>query len=285
MTKKNLLKTIILTIGLFVFLALTKSTSIFAGDQTLREDERNYVDLDGDGKVEIIRYETEYGYSSIYGDPYLLEVRLYINDRKVYSDSYREEEYSTYYYNVQVMDINPSDKYKEIKIELHDYYENDVTYRVFRYKSEKMQLLFSTWLEIVEKQRKNNKVLCITNIDCALGNPYILCEYKIKNEKLKMSLPKNGIVDVADTWYGNQYWLIANQKIKVYKKTSKKTTVMTLNKDDEFRITKIKFVKGKPSYAYIDTMDSANVGWIDISLKNGSNWWDMDLVLNPMAYD
>ena len=264
---------LIFCVGFFAF--VFSETKIHAEFEELyASDMDKYIDLDGDGKTEKISIdvkirEEQTGYSTFLNEPVyesgVEKVIVYINGKKSYELKYTGVDWYNYQsVNCYICDLNPADNFKEIYV--YCWY-NETMHRnaVLRYADGNLKMLFKTDLVLCEKQKKNNKVLCYDGDGYveSLGRISPVYEYKIKNKKLKLVTKKNATVT-----NGNKNWYTVASSIKVYNNLSDKKVIKTLYSGDEFTVTKFRLVKGKITYAYIDTLDEKNVGWIDLRQDN-----------------
>jgi len=237
----------------------------------LEADVEHYYDLDGDGKDEKILYSLIYGEEGYYS----VDLEIYIND-SLFMCSPDE------YYNdisITLTDINPADKYKELEVEFVE--DGDYcTYNVYRYKKNKLSLLFSTDYFLLPEQKNGNKVLVHDYVISALGNTTcITLNCKIKNKKLVEVAPKSLTYKVQN---GSDTWYTAAKKINVYKKADGKKVVKTIKAGTEFKVTNLKIIDGEVVYAQIVLKGKKkSLGWINVEYYEGCSWEDK-LVENPL---
>ena len=250
-----------IALGCMVFVLLSSFTDINAKTKLDPGTEKK-IDLDGDGKKEKIAfYEGESNYE-------LSWVSIYVNGKELYYyyvDKNQDRFFGAYAY---VLDINSSDKYKEIIIDFEDEFEHVI--RAFRYKNNKLNILFDTGYisytkQLSSKQNKGNTVLFSKEVYCALGNNLeVYAKYKIKNKSLTEIVPKAQTLKLLkNPCY--EKWFIAAKSIDVYSKYDGKVKKTTISSGTKFKATKLRLVNGEPVYALIDIKGGKkNAGWIKV---------------------
>ncbi|MBR5179495.1 MAG: hypothetical protein IKW90_11955 [Lachnospiraceae bacterium] len=280
--KKRLLYGLALVAFVGIILGIINNESVHADSnrETYFAGETVYADLDGDGKNETIQVKESSSYSYKYGMEYITKWTLMVNGKEVASHTFKESDLRSLTF-FSILDIYTKDKCKEIGINFgsadEDMGENYV--EVYQYSNGKASLRFKhyTYLRyIVDGQKKKNTVKISTAKYCAFGSPFFDVTYKIKSKAL--------VEDSSKLYVGlsNYEPYIAATQINVYKKTNLKKKVATINKNDQFTVTKVKADKnGQPIYAYVKT-SSGKKGWISIK----EFWTDWKIIVqNPFVFD
>jgi len=260
---KKFLK-MVMVLGIFGFiLYISGSESVYAAfDYHAANGSEYNTDLDGDGTREKIKLVTTQ--KKDYPDM-IEKFILYVNDKKV-CEKKTEDAWGAEFF---IFDINPKDSFKQLVVvtdsedDIHNYY-------VFNYKNGKCKLSFTTYCDLIKDQDNNNRVKCMRAINCRLGYPKVIYEFKIKKGNL---VPvKNTILKVAENGLGSDFKFDAIYDLKVYSgknKVNTKKVVKTLKAGDSFWIKKVigKYTKAgsfKAQYALIDVQDADEIGWIKI---------------------
>lgn len=260
-----------------VLLSLGSFKEVHA-EVTLVPGESTKMDLDGDGIDEKISY-------SISKSSNQITVKIYVNDSLKYSgkEKINDEYYKT---DVSIYDINPDDKYGEIVVDIRSEYDHKLY--AYRYKSNKLKLLFkaidiSFENKLLPDQKKGNKVLMYDASTCALGNHITTIKnYKIKNKKLVEVPPKSQIYTVDEDADGYERWYIAAKDLTVYKSSDGKKAVSTIKEGTEFKISKLQFIDGEATYAMVNIKNGKkSAGWINVYYDPWNDDWDNHIVENP----
>ena len=245
-----------------------EQTSIYGGDDY-------FVDLNGDGKDEKIF--VDYTYEEFEYGTFPNDIKVYINDKKVFDKSNLPEQWVIP--EVYTVDINPADEYIEFMLDFVEDGDDHSIY-VYRYKKNKLGLLFQTYYNLVGEQDNNNKVKVYDMAVCAVGNcSLIVRNCKIKNKELVEVNPKGQTYTVLNS---DAILHKAAKSITVYKKSDGAKAVKTIKKGTEFRITKLKYIDGEAVYAQIVIKGKKKAaGWINVEMYEGCSWEDK-LVENPL---
>ena len=237
------------------------------------------ADIDGDGKEELIEIRNIEEYDELYG-AYVEKSALYINNKQKYIGYYDWNEGG--YVNISFIDINSADKYIEIVVESIDAQEMR-EYHVFRYKKKKIQYLFGCQ-GFETNDKKDDTLNIYTSTNSRLGPCGIYREFKIKKGEAVQN-GKKGTFKAAQP----DYWYVASENIKIYKDANKKNQIGTIKSGEKFLVKKINIKYNKKEkeytahYAYIDTANKKNAGWIYIEGK-ASPWDGGFMVENYMWY-
>ena len=183
---------------------------------------------------------------------------------------------------MEITDINPEDKYKELVVRSYGGH-GEAECSVFRYKNKKLKYLFYS-TAFYTNDKPDDTVTLLDNTSSRLGVLGIRKDYKITKNGLA-EVKSHGTFDAAYV-----HWYSASEDIKVYKKADKKNVVNTIKAGESFAVTKIMSKYNKEEkrytwqYAYVDTKDKKNAGWIYIE-GNASPWEGNFMVSNYMWYD
>lgn len=224
------------------------------------------ADLNGDGKEESIGIKK----NQLENDG--VKADIYINNKLKYEETI---DWSDGMW-IDIIDINPKDSLKEIRIS-SEYGHGEEEYYVYRYKKKKLTKLFHSEYGFLTNESNNDTVSVFETSQSRLGLFGYYRDCKIKNGAL-VPTKKKGVFKCRPDWF------TAAQNIVVYKKDMK-TVVKTLYKGDTFQVTKVKVAydsetqKSKIKYAYIDTVSKKGAGWINIE---GAVWFESD---DPLVSD
>lgn len=276
---KRWYKIAVLFIGMLICAALSKEYSADAKLKVLEEGKNYSYDLDGDGKKERIRFEietekktSEYDYTYTY--TVISGLHFYVNNKRSYVRKWFNTNYPPGNIKVELFDLNPSDKIKELKVTIDYCIDESYDYDVLKYSDNELSLLFETGLwpvqGIAEKQSADENVICERAIVCAIGEPVFYSVYRIKDQKLEELDISNKTLKISTTdWFGKKFIYTADTEIPMYKKAKEGKIIYTIRKGESFQLTKIKMVKGKAKYGYVKLKDSKKSGWIDVE---GDEW-------------
>ena len=244
----------------------------------LEIDEVYKYDLDGNGIDEKIMLKSLFDpiYNSDWeGGTHYLSV-VYINDEPVILEDTDADRI------VQVIDINPSDKYIEIISYALDYFSSDpYDFNVYRYDNKiekivKSESVLKFYVDKIEEKQDRNDNLCIlSTLNTIVGGVYIKKEYRIKNKKLELVRPKDNIYEISDEWSvtnigfcvykdcsleGEEIvkYLDSGEKIKLYKVKIREDI------DDVYFNGGLNFDKPQIISGYIKTKSGIS-GWIDMN--------------------
>ncbi len=255
---------------------------LYLGYPELAYDVYTKVDLNGDGKKEAIGIRAVSGKNDYnwYSESYSKKTNIFINNISKYEGSYDWSQEGPI--SIEITDINPSDKFKELVILSYGGHGEE-EYTVFRYKNKKLNYLFSAMAFYIN-DKPDDTVALFTNTASRLGVLGIRKDYKITKDGL-VAVKNHGSFEVAFV-----HWYSASEDIKVYKNSDKKRVVNTIKAGESFAVTKIMYKYNKEEkgytcqYAYVDTKDKKNAGWIYIE-GYASPWEGNFMVSNYMWYD
>lgn len=247
--------------------ASAKSTSI----KTLREGKTYSLNLNGGSAKEKVRWTNS-------GTEASNTFNLYVNGRKVYSKHYP----FGWVREVSCVDINTSDKYKEIAVYVCEEnicyvdffalrYINKNTVKKYSYSGEK---LLRIW-DVSPKVSKNKLFInADTPYHCdAFGLYKVLLPLKISGSKLKRV--KENSYELDSSWvnsYGNTGWtsdfFTLAGTMKLYSKSSKKASYKTVYYGTRFKPLKIvpKNISSKSGYKYADL-------FVKVKTADGKTGW------------
>ena len=199
---KKFIKFTLCVIAFLCFAGMMSSTDIEAKDLT--PGTKYKKDLNGDGKKEKIKYTCKTIYN-VDTEVTHYDFKLFINGEVVLKESGDEWDLEGIY--IQLVDINPKDKYLDIIIYSVDGHTGWLYgYKGYRY-DEKLKLIFESeglkfydgqFDNIASKQEKNNNVCFIHGVNTVAGGLYIKCNYKIKDKKLVFVRPKENVYKVVE---------------------------------------------------------------------------------------
>lgn len=224
--------------------------SVSAGSRTIvMQKGRTYysVDLNGGGN-ENIRYTTATRYNE--------GILIYVNGKSVYYDKYLP------IYRVSVVDINSSDRYKEILLEYD--WGSLTQFRVLRYGSDgKIHLLYASPSGENEGAStiSGNGTIKIgrSSGNATLGVVNYTLTAKVSGNTIKPKKEKYyPIVSISARRFGKYYK--TNKKLKLYKTASKKKAKATLKTGTRFRAIGVKRVSNG-FWVYIKTKTQKK-GWL-----------------------
>ena len=234
------------------------------------------INLNG-GKEELVRYEN----SNISGD---LHARIYVNDKIVWEKIYAKQGNSgDNYVRVYLVDMNKSDKYKELivsKMVVNSYATN--TY-IVRYKSQKKTMEYAlknasgTVMGLrysgLEFDQKNNVIFRQDTPfrDYKFGCYYVYRTAKFKSGKFYFPNQKNYDVDSSTPLVNGDKYYKLSRSVKLFEKSKLTSKYSTLPAGTQFRaiiyrpgtteqsyesFIKIKTVSGKKGWIHSSNSES-----------------------------
>lgn len=282
---------------------------LIAGSYALKADEGTLVaDLNNDGVEEKITYKTSFKMKDDQLQSYKLAI--YINDKKAYSEKKVIEEASVdeagevIYDDLewlgsitwQIVDINPSDNYKEL---IACYYASEdnvvLAYKAFRLKKGKLKLIgteyTSSSYSYIPTKQSNNKYLtvCVDVFTPAFGTIWIYHDVKITKDSFVDKYLKSGVYKVAPNFTedGSSATFTAATNIKVMADTALTKFNGEIKAGEKFTLKKVKFINSDEYdsfLAYVKTKSGLK-GWIYVD--NISDEWGCpleDLVLDRRLF-
>ncbi|MBR4777150.1 MAG: hypothetical protein IK007_06005 [Lachnospiraceae bacterium] len=272
---------------------------LIAGYGVIKADVGPIVaDLNNDGTVETVTYKTSFKMNDDMLQSY--KFTIYINDKKAYSENHVIEEASIdeageYQYDdmewlgsvsLQLVDINPSDNYKELIAYYYASEDNVVlAYKVFRLKKGKLKHISTDYTSssysYIPAKQKNDKYLTICQdiMTPAFGTIWIYQDVKVTKDSFISRRSKSGVYTVAPNFYesGSSAAFTAATHIKVMADTKLSTFKGEIKAGEKFTLKKVKFTNNDEFasfLAYVKTKSGLK-GWIYVD--NSSDEWGCPL--------
>lgn len=225
--------------------------------QNLENNKTYYVDLDGDGKKETIRYYEVFGTQRDF-----VRFYLFINGKQCI---YEYDEETIFSPSVQIADLNSKTKGKEVVFAKRGDSDSNIQTIVYQYSNGNLKKYFSfkdqkelVRSELLCKQPGNGKVRIVTDTpyyNSHFGCYHMQINYKIVKGQLKKIAQKtyttgtyyeeNGKIKKTPIYY------YATKKLSVKKSMKSKKTKFTIKKGQRFYVEKINISKKKVKYIYI----------------------------------
>lgn len=255
------------TLVFFILCGVLLLHPLTAQAKKLKESKSYSIDLDGDGKKEMVRYEVKTNgnyWDEEYGG---CTLSIYIDGKKAASVSDK----SALSIGVSVIDVKSSDKYQELYVHftgMDNIFVKGCGYR-FQNKTLKNLFTFSTKdvgsirLYVLEKQPGDGMVHFRSEFyDRYVHQGFVKDAYKIKSGRLKQI--KKSVMRTSNDWRKKKYK--ATMSLKAYGSIGARSAAFAISKGDVFYIYKLKFKKaGKPesgiTYFYVRTA-SGKTGWV-----------------------
>ena len=273
---------------------------LIAGSYALKADVAPIMaDLNNDGVEEKVTYKAEF----VMKDDRLQSYKfiIYINDKKAYSEKKEIEYYpadesgEVQQYDdlewlgsisLQLVDVNPSDNYKEL---IACYYASEdnvvLAYKAFRLKKGKLKLIGTEFTDssysYIPTKQKNNKYLtvCPDIMTPAFGTIWIYHNVKITKNSFVDKYSKSSVYTVAPNFSenGSSAAFTAAINIKVMADTGLAKFKGEIKAGEKFTLKKVKFTNNDENdsfLAYVKTKSGLK-GWIYVD--NASDEWGCPL--------